>query len=70
MTGFAISSPLRAEVAGKLQLRVQTQQTLAGVDPRTRDVLWNTIVPSYRGSPRPLAGGIQKVASQAAGCPP
>lgn len=49
MMGSAFSSPLMAELAGRRQLLVQTRRELAGVDPDTGKVLWDQIVPSFRG---------------------
>jgi outer membrane protein assembly factor BamB len=45
----AFSSPVMAEIEGKVQLVVQTREELAGVDPETGDVLWRREVPNFRG---------------------
>ena len=49
MNGSAFSSPIRAIIAGKDQLIVQTRTELAGVDPETGKSLWTQTVPSMRG---------------------
>ncbi|MEZ5941834.1 MAG: PQQ-binding-like beta-propeller repeat protein [Planctomycetaceae bacterium] len=49
MFGSAFSSPTTATICGKQQLLVQTREKLAGVDPATGAVLWEQVVPSYRG---------------------
>lgn len=49
MMGSAFSSPIIGTLAGTRQLIVQTREKLAGVDPDTGEVLWEQIVPSFRG---------------------
>lgn len=49
MMGSAFSSPTIATLAGQRQILVQTREKLAGVDPKTGDVLWEQKVPSFRG---------------------
>ncbi|WP_166831784.1 PQQ-binding-like beta-propeller repeat protein [Thalassoroseus pseudoceratinae] len=49
MGGSAFSSPIVTELAGQRQLVVQTRQKLAGVDPESGSVLWEHVVPSFRG---------------------
>lgn len=47
--GSAFSSPIIATLAGQRQLVVQTRLKLAGVDPKSGDVLWEQSVPNFRG---------------------
>lgn len=49
MNGSAFSSPVRAKVAGKDQLIIQTRTHLAGVSPDSGKVLWKEEIPSFRG---------------------
>lgn len=49
MMGSAFSSPIITDLAGQRQLIVQTRKTLAGVDPESGKVLWEQIVPNFRG---------------------
>ncbi len=49
MMGSAFSSPAIATLAGKRQILVQTREKLAGVDPKTGEVLWEQKVPNFRG---------------------
>lgn len=49
MMGSAFSSPIVATLAGQRQLVVQTRLKLAGVDLDTGVVLWEHVVPNYRG---------------------
>lgn len=49
MLGSAFSSPVMATLAGRRQLVVQTREKLAGVDPDSGEVLWQQVVPSFRG---------------------
>lgn len=49
MYGSAFSSPVLAEIAGSVQLAVQTRSKLAGIDPRSGRVLWSQEVPAFRG---------------------
>lgn len=49
MMGSAFSSPMLATLAGTRQLLVQTREKLVGVDPETGAVLWEQVVPSFRG---------------------
>jgi outer membrane protein assembly factor BamB len=49
MFGSAFSSPVKANIAGRDQLVVQTRTTLAGVDPDGGTVLWSQKVPAFRG---------------------
>lgn len=49
MMGSAFSSPVRARLAGKDQLVVQTRTKLAGVEPDTGKELWAKEIPSFRG---------------------
>lgn len=49
MMGSAFSSPVLATLAGHRQLIVQTREKLAGVDPKSGDILWEQSVPSFRG---------------------
>jgi len=49
MNGSAFSSPVLAELSGKMQLLVQSRQKLAGLDPSNGAVLWSQVVPSFRG---------------------
>jgi outer membrane protein assembly factor BamB len=49
MSGGAFSSPTLAEIAGRVQLLVQTRLSLNGVDLDTGRVLWKQAVPNYRG---------------------
>jgi outer membrane protein assembly factor BamB len=48
MMGGAFSSPMLAEIAGKLQLVVQTRAKLCGVDLETGEELWSEKIPSFR----------------------
>lgn len=49
MNGSAFSSPVLTRVAGREQLVVQTRNILAGVEPATGKILWQTKVESFRG---------------------
>jgi outer membrane protein assembly factor BamB len=49
MNGSAFSSPIRATVAGKDQLVVQTRTRLAGVNLADGEVIWAKEIPSFRG---------------------
>jgi outer membrane protein assembly factor BamB len=49
MMGSAFSSPTFATLAGKRQVLVQTREKLAGIDPKSGEVLWEQKVPNYRG---------------------
>ncbi|MDX1945466.1 MAG: PQQ-binding-like beta-propeller repeat protein [Pirellulaceae bacterium] len=49
MMGSAFSSPVLATLAGQRQLVVQTRQKLAGVAPESGTVLWEQVVPNFRG---------------------
>lgn len=49
MMSSAFSSPVIATLGGKRQLVVQTREKLVGVDPDSGDVLWEHVVPSFRG---------------------
>jgi outer membrane protein assembly factor BamB len=49
MMGGAFSSPVIATLGGLRQLIVQTREKLAGVALDTGDVLWEHVVPAYRG---------------------
>ncbi len=49
MMGSAFSSPIITDFMGQRQLIVQTRQKLAGVKPKSGDVLWEQTVPSFRG---------------------
>lgn len=49
MMDGAFSSPVIATVAGKRQLLVQTRQNLCGVDLENGTVLWQQMVPNFRG---------------------
>lgn len=49
MYGSAFSSPVISEVAGTVQLLVQTRKELAGVDPQDGRKLWSVEVPAFRG---------------------
>lgn len=49
MSGSAFSSPVIETIAGRRQAIVQTRQKLAGVDLESGDVLWEQVVPNYRG---------------------
>ncbi len=49
MMGSAFSSPTIATLVGRRQILVQTREKLAGVDPKTGDVLWEQKVPNFRG---------------------
>jgi outer membrane protein assembly factor BamB len=62
MFGSAFSSPTRAVVCGRDQLLVQTRMLLAGVEPRSGEVLWSTPVKAFRGmnilTPTPIGDRI------------
>ncbi|MDZ4784298.1 MAG: PQQ-binding-like beta-propeller repeat protein [Planctomycetia bacterium] len=62
MMGSAFSSPIVATLAGKRQILVQTREKLAGVDPENGEVLWEQVVPSFRGmnilTPVPFGDGV------------
>ena len=49
MNGSAFSSPIVATLAGRRQLVVQSREKLAGLDPASGAVLWETPVESFRG---------------------
>ncbi|MCA9059435.1 MAG: PQQ-like beta-propeller repeat protein, partial [Planctomycetaceae bacterium] len=49
MMGSAFSSPVMADLGGRRQLIVQTREKLAGLDPETGSLLWEQVVPSFRG---------------------
>ncbi len=49
MNGGAFSSPILATLAGQRQLIVQTREKLAGVDPKSGEILWTQGVPNFRG---------------------
>lgn len=49
MWGSAFSSPTIAQIAGQMQLVVQTRTRLAGVDLETGKVLWSQEIPAFRG---------------------
>jgi outer membrane protein assembly factor BamB len=49
MNGSAFSSPVKATLAGKEQVVVQTRTALFGVDPETGKELWTRAVKSFRG---------------------
>ena len=49
MYGSAFSSPLLSDLAGRRQLVVQTRERLAGIDPKSGDVLWSQAIPAFRG---------------------
>lgn len=49
MWGSAFSSPVYETVQGKPQLLVQTRTKLAGVSPKSGDVLWSQEIPAFRG---------------------
>lgn len=62
MMGSAFSSPTIATLAGQRQILVQTREKLTGVDPKTGDVLWEQMVPNFRGmnilTPVPFGDGV------------
>ena len=62
MMGSAFSSPIRTTLSGQDQMVVQTRQKLAGVHPESGKVLWEQVVPSFRGmnilTPVPFGDGI------------
>lgn len=62
MSGGAFSSPVMATLSDRRQLLVQTRQKLAGVDPDSGSVLWEQVVPSFRGmnilSPVPVGDAV------------
>ncbi len=62
MMGSAFSSPTIATLAGTRQLLVQTRSTLAGVDLRSGEILWEQDVPNFRGmnilTPVPFEDGV------------
>jgi outer membrane protein assembly factor BamB len=49
MNGSAFSSPIITTLAGRRQLVVQGREKLAGLDPASGSVLWETPVASFRG---------------------
>ena len=49
MSGSAFSSPVLTTIAGREQLLVQTRKVLAGVDPETGKVLWESKVEAFQG---------------------
>lgn len=49
MMDSAFSSPVLVKLGGVEQVVVQTRQKLCGVDPDSGKVLWETVVPSFRG---------------------
>jgi outer membrane protein assembly factor BamB len=49
MNGSAFSSPIRATVAGKDQVLVQTRTRLAGVNPQDGAVIWEKPIAAFRG---------------------
>ncbi len=49
MSGGSFSSPAFAKMQDKQQILVQSRTNLAGVEPETGQVLWQTEVPSFRG---------------------
>lgn len=49
MMDSAFSSPSIATLVGKRQLLVQTREKLAGVNLESGDVLWQRVIPSFRG---------------------
>lgn len=48
-SGGSFSSPSFGTIDGKRQLLVQSRMTLAGIDPESGKVLWQTPVPNFRG---------------------
>ena len=49
MNGSAFSSPMKATIAGKPQILVQTRERLAGVDEITGEELWSQEIEAFRG---------------------
>lgn len=49
MSGGSFSSPTFAKVGDREQILVQSRLKLAGIDPSTGQVLWDTDVPNFRG---------------------
>lgn len=49
MNGGAFSSPVRATLAGRDHLLVQSRTALCGVDPQSGDVLWSQPIKTFRG---------------------
>lgn len=49
MNGSAFASPIMAELCGVRQLVVQNRTQLAGIDPRSGDVLWSAEIRAFRG---------------------
>ena len=62
MFGSAFSSPVRTTFRDTDQLLVQARTKLAGLDPKTGDVLWAKEIPAFRGmnilTPQPVDGGV------------
>ncbi|NIP85781.1 MAG: PQQ-binding-like beta-propeller repeat protein, partial [Planctomycetales bacterium] len=62
MFGSAFSSPIRAVLAGKQQLVVQTRRELKGIDEASGDQLWSQPIEAFRGmnilTPTVHGGGI------------
>lgn len=58
----AFSSPVLGEVAGRMQLLVQTRTHLHGIDPDNGVILWKHEVPNFRGmnilTPIPFGSGV------------
>ncbi|MFT4543164.1 MAG: outer membrane protein assembly factor BamB, partial [Planctomycetota bacterium] len=49
MSAGAFSSPIRATIAGREQLIVQSRTALAGLDIQSGEALWSTPVKAFRG---------------------
>jgi len=49
MNGSAFSSPVLATLAGRPQLVVQSREQLAGLDPDSGSILWQTPIEAFRG---------------------
>jgi len=62
MYGSAFASPVRATLASRDQLLVQSRTHLAGIDPESGKVLWKREIPAFRGmnilTPAVHQGGI------------